>query len=65
MKRKNFSPEFKRESVQLVVEQNYTVSYAAKAMDVGLSMMTKWVKQLRKTPEQIEIRELKKKLQHI
>ncbi len=46
-------------------------------MDVGLSTMTKWVKQLREerqgktpksspvTPEQIEIRELKKKLQHI
>ncbi|AUX71776.1 IS3 family transposase [Erwinia pyrifoliae] len=77
MKRRNFSPEFKRESAQLVVDQNYTVSDAAKAMDVGLSTMTKWVKQLRDerqgktpkaspiTPEQIEIRELKKKLQRI
>ena len=74
MKRRNFSPEFKRESAQLVVDQNYTVSDAAKAMDVGLSTITKWVKQLRDerqgktpkaspiTPEQIEIRELKKKL---
>ncbi len=33
MKRRNYSPEFKRESAQLVVEQNYTVSDAAKAMD--------------------------------
>ena len=77
MKRRNFSPEFKRESAQLVVDQNYTVSDAAKAMDVGLSTITKWVKQLRDerqgktpkaspiTPEQIEIRELKKKLQRI
>ena len=50
---------------------------AASAMDVGLSTMTRWVKQLRDerqgktpkaspiTPEQIEIRELKKKLQRI
>ncbi len=50
---------------------------AAKAMDVGLSTMTRWVKQLRDecqgktpkastiTPEQIEIRELRKKLQRI
>ena len=50
---------------------------AASAMDVGLSTMTRWVKQLRderqgKTPkaspitlEQIEIRELRKKLQRI
>lgn len=46
-------------------------------MDVGLSTMTRWGKQLRDerqgktqtafliTPEQIEIRELKKKLQRI
>ena len=77
IKRRNFSPEFKRESAQLVVDQNDTVSDAAKAMDVGLSTMTKWVKQLRDerqgktpktspiTPEQIERRELKKKLQSI
>ena len=64
---------FKRESAQLVVDQNYTVADAAKAMDVGLSTMTRWVKQLRDerqgktpkaspiTPEQIEIRELRKK----
>ena len=77
MKKRNFSAEFKRESAQLVVDQNYTVADAAKAMDVGLSTMTRWVKQLRderqgKTPkaspitsEQIEIRELRKKLQRI
>lgn len=47
MKRRNFSPEFKRESAQLVVDQNYTVSDAAKAMDVGLSTMMEWFKQLR------------------
>lgn len=56
MKRRNFSPEFKRESAQLVVDQNYTVANAAKAMDIGLSMMTRWGKQLRderqgKTPK--------------
>ncbi len=75
MKKRNFSAEFKRESAQLVVDQNYTVADAASAMDVGLSTMTRWVKQLRDerqgktpkaspiTPEQIEIRELRKKLQ--
>ncbi|SRH38275.1 transposase OrfA [Shigella flexneri 2a] len=66
MKKRNFSAEFKRESAQLVVDQKYTVADAAKAMDVGLSTMTRWVKQLRDerqgktpkaspiTPEQIE-----------
>ncbi|CTT96094.1 CP4-6 prophage%3B partial regulator of insertion element IS911A [Escherichia coli] len=77
MKKRNFSAEFKRESAQLVVDQNYTVADAAKAMDIGLSTMTRWVKQLRDerqgktpkaspiTPEQIEIRELRKKPQRI
>ena len=74
MKKRNFSAEFKRESAQLVVDQKYTVADAAKAMDVGLSTMTRWVKQLRderqgKTPKAspmtIEIRKLRKKLQRI
>ena len=77
MKKRNFSAEFKREFAQLVLDQNYTVAAAASAMDVGLSTMTRWVKQFRDerqgkipkaspiTPEQIEIRELKKKIQRI
>ncbi|WP_252400088.1 transposase, partial [Escherichia coli] len=77
MKKRNFSAEFKRESAQLIVDQKYTVADAAKAMDVGLSTMTRWVKQLRDerqgktpnaspiTPEQIEKRTLRKKLQRI
>lgn len=56
MKKRNFSPEFKRESVQLVLDQTYTAADATSAMDVGLSTMTRWVKQLRderqvKTPK--------------
>ncbi|BHI42921.1 IS911 transposase (plasmid) [Escherichia coli] len=77
MKKRNVSAEFKRESAQLVVDQNYTVADAAKAINVGLSTMTRWGKQLRderqgktpkaslRTPEQIEIRELRKKIQRI
>lgn len=77
MKKRNFSAEFRRESAQLVVDQHYTVADATNAMNVGLSTMTRRVKQLRDeragktpkaspiTPEQIEIRELKKKLQRI
>lgn len=43
----NFSAEFKHESAQLAPDQSYTVADAASAMDVGLSTMTRWVKQLR------------------
>ncbi|GIC06215.1 hypothetical protein BOO92_05990 [Vibrio navarrensis] len=72
--RRLFSAEFKLEAAQLVLDQNYSVTEAAQAMNVGKSTMDKWVRQLREerqgktpkaspmTPEQIEIRELKKKL---
>lgn len=73
--RRNFSPEFRLEAAQLVLDQHYTV--AAAAMNIGKSTMDKWVQQLKEeragkspiaspmTPEQIEIRELKKRLQHV
>ncbi len=70
--KRTFSAEFKLEAAQLVLDQHYSIVDAAKAMNVGISTMGKWVRQLhaeRKglspnaspiTPEQIEIRELKK-----
>ena len=45
--KRNFSAEFKRESAQLVVDQNYTVADAAKAMNVGSYTLGAWVRQLR------------------
>lgn len=46
-KRPNFSPEFRLEAAQLVVDQGYKVREAAEAMGVGKSTMDKWVRQLR------------------
>lgn len=75
--RRTFSPEFRLEAAQLVIDQDYSVRQAAEAMNVGKSTMDKWVRQLREersgkspkaspmTPEQIEIRELKKKIARI
>lgn len=75
--RKNFNPEFRLETAQLVLDHGYTHDEAAKAMNVGYSTIGKWVKQLREerqgkapkaspmTPEQIEIRELKKRIERI
>ena len=75
--RKNFNPEFRLETAQLVLDHGYTHDQAAKAMNVGYSTIGKWVKQLREerkgntpkatpmTPEQIEIRELKKRIERI
>ncbi|KAI3489176.1 hypothetical protein L1887_46219 [Cichorium endivia] len=75
--RRNFSPDFRLEAAQLVLDQHYTVAAAATAMNVGKSTMDKWVRQLKEeragkspiaspmAPEQIEIRELKKRLQRV
>lgn len=75
--RPTFSPEFRLEAAQLVVEQNYSIRAAAEAMGVGKSTMDKWVRQLRgehngksptatpMTPEQQRIRELEKKIRRI
>ncbi|HEM8303623.1 TPA: IS3 family transposase, partial [Providencia stuartii] len=72
--RRLFSAEFKLEAAQLVLDQSYSVVEAANAMGVGKSTMDKWVRQLKlerkgispkaspMTPEQVEIRELKKKI---
>jgi transposase len=50
-KKLNFSPEFRLETSQLVVDNGYTHESAAKAVPM--------------TPEKIKIRELKKRIQRI
>ena len=75
--RRQFSPEFKLESAQLVVDQGYTVLDAAQAVGVGKSTLEDWVRRLREerkgqtpkgqalTPEQREIQELKRRIREI
>ncbi|ASG01958.1 IS3 family transposase [Vibrio anguillarum] len=75
--RRTFSAEFKLEAAQLVTEHGYSVIEAAKAMNVSKSAMDRWVRQLKQeqrgipqkasplTPEQIEIRELKKRIANL
>jgi len=75
--RRNFTPEFRLEAAQLVVDKNYTAREAAEAMNVGRSTMEKWVKQLREeregkspkgtpmTDDQRKIRELEKRIKRI
>ena len=75
--RRTFSAEFKLESAELVLDQNYSIKEAATAVGVGHSTMDKWVRQLRKeregitptqaalTPEHQRIKELEKKLRRV
>lgn len=74
---KAFTAEFKLEAAKLVLDQNYTHGEAAKAMNVSLSAINRWVKSLRMerqgkmppglllTPEQTELREMRKRIQRL
>ena len=76
-KRARYSAAIKLETAQLVVDQGYTQEAAAKAMNVGKSTVSKWVTQLQierqglapkaspMTPEQIEIKALKREIERI
>ena len=75
--RPTFTPEFRLEAAQLVVDQGYTVIDAANAMGVGKSTMDKWARQLKNerngvtssatplTPDQLKIRALEKRIKRI
>lgn len=75
--RRTFSPEFKLESAQLVLDQGYTIKAASDAVGIGKSTMEYWVRQLREerkgntpkasalTPEQRRIQELEKQLRRV
>lgn len=77
LSRRNFSPEFRLEVGLLVLDQHYSIAAAATVMNVGKSTMDKWVRQLKAaragkspsaspmTSDQIEILDLKKRLQRI
>lgn len=73
----NFSPEFRLEAAELVVDQGYTLKAAAEAMGVSKGSMENWVRQLRTerqgqtpkgkalTPDQRRIQELEKRLRQV
>lgn len=75
--KRTFNADFKLEAAQLVVAQHYTIPEAAKAMGVGKSTMSRWVRQLRQeslgivpkatpiTPEQRKIRELELRIKKL
>ena len=75
--RRRFSPEFKLEAAQLVVDQGRSLREACEAMGVAKSSMESWVRQLRSeraggtpqgtplTPDQRRIRELEKQLRRV
>ena len=76
-KKRNFSPEFRLECAQLIVDQDYSVKEAAEAMNVGQSTIDNWARKLRAqragktiqgaaiTPDQQRIKDLEKQLKRV
>lgn len=71
---KQYSAEFKLEAAKMVVDHHYSVAKAAQAMGVSLAALNRWVRLERQgktptglplTPEQIELRQMKKKIQRL
>lgn len=75
--RRSFTPEFKLEAASLVVDQNYSIPEACRALDLGESALRRWVKQLEAerggttpsskalTPEQQRIKELEARVKRL
>ena len=75
--RPNYSPEFRLEVAQQVVDEGRPVSEVAESLGLGKSTVDKWSRQLRNerngslssattlTPEQIKIRELERKIKRL
>ena len=72
--RPTYSAEFKLETAQLVVDENYSVRDASEAVGVSKSAVDKWVRQLKKerrgiseqpsalTADKIKIKVLEKRI---
>jgi transposase len=44
--RKRYTDEFKAEAVKLVVEEGYSISQAARNLDINTNMLTRWKNEL-------------------
>ena len=45
-KRRQYTPEFKKEAVALVTEQGYSIAQAAQAVDTSENNLRRWKKEL-------------------
>lgn len=43
--RKKYTPEFKKDAVDLVIHQGYSCNEAARRLGIGSSMLSRWVRE--------------------
>ena len=75
--RRTFSSEFKVDAASLVLDQGYSISEAARSLDIGDTALRRWVDQLKierggetpagkaLTPEQQKIQELEARINRL
>lgn len=75
--RRSFTAEFKLEATSLVLDQGYSVPEANRSLDVGETVLRRWVQQLQSertgitpiskalTPEQQKIQELEARINRL
>ena len=75
--RRSFTAEFKLEAASLVLDQGYSVPEASRSLDVGETVLRRWVQQLQSercgttpiskalTPEQQKIQELEARINRL
>lgn len=75
--RREYSKEFKRDAVSLVVDQGYTRVEAAKSLGIGSPMLGRWVREYKRNTddafrgrgnlqlEQEEIRQLREEVKRL
>lgn len=75
--KRTFTPEFRLECAQLIIDKGYSYRQTSEAMNVGSTTLESWVRQLRRerqgitpsatpiTPDQQRIRELEKQVRRL
>ncbi len=75
--RRSFSAEFKLEAACLVLDQGYSIPEASHSLNIGETVLRRWVKQLKQerggctpaskalTPEQQKIQELEARINRL
>lgn len=75
--RRSFTAEFKLEAASLVLDQGYSISEASRSLDVGETVLRRWIEQLQSertgtipiskalTPEQQKIQELEARINRL
>ena len=51
-KRRRYTPQFKKEAVELIQNQDYTVAQAASSLDISRGVLGRWHKEYREQGKQ-------------